>query len=233
MLQEFPGIALQFRDAQAVTPFHHSAKLAYRSGCWAGERWCQLPSAAGFIDPLLSTGFPLTLLGIHRMAEAIEKDWATDRFAFHISEIARESEVDFLAAEQLVAALYAQMHNFAIFRALTLLYFAAASFTESARRLGRNHSQGFLLREDPHFAKGLKEFCSRAISGIDSANRNRFIEEITAFIEPINVAGLGRKGRRHWYPADLRDLRDSAAKLGASEAEVAEMLKRAMSSPNS
>jgi FADH2 O2-dependent halogenase len=232
ILQEFPSVGLQFHAARAVTPFHHSARLAYRSGCWAGERWCQLPSASGFIDPLLSTGFPLTLLGIHRMAEAINEDWGTNRFAFRVREISLQNEADFLAAEQLVAALYAQMHDFPIFRALTLLYFAAASFNESARRLGRvDLKQGFLLREDPQFGKGLTELCSRAISGINSADRRRFIDEITAFIEPINVAGLGRKDRRHWYPADPRDLLDSAAKLGASRADVTEMLRRVMACP--
>ena len=34
-----------------------------------------LPSAAGVIDPLLSTGFPLTLLGIARLVELIERTW--------------------------------------------------------------------------------------------------------------------------------------------------------------
>ena len=29
--------------------------------------------AAGFVDPLLSTGFPLTLLGVARLAEIVEK----------------------------------------------------------------------------------------------------------------------------------------------------------------
>ena len=35
----------------------------------AGEGWAMLPSAAAFIDPLFSTGIPLTLLGIERLAE--------------------------------------------------------------------------------------------------------------------------------------------------------------------
>ena len=30
-----------------------------------------LPSAAAFIDPLFSTGIPLTLLGIERLAEML------------------------------------------------------------------------------------------------------------------------------------------------------------------
>ena len=40
--------------------------VPYRRVC--GANWALLPSAAGVIDPLLSTGFPLTLLGIGRLS---------------------------------------------------------------------------------------------------------------------------------------------------------------------
>ena len=86
------------------------------------------------------------------MARAIEEDWGTARFAPRVHTIADENESDFLAAEQLVAALYSQMHDFEVFRTLTLLYFAAASFSEAARRLGRSElAPGFLLHKDAHF----------------------------------------------------------------------------------
>ena len=39
----------------------------------AGPGWALLPSAAGVIDPLLSTGFPLTLLGILRLVDLLER----------------------------------------------------------------------------------------------------------------------------------------------------------------
>ena len=40
-----------------------------------GDGWAMLPSAAGVIDPLLSTGFPLTLLGIGRLVDLLERTW--------------------------------------------------------------------------------------------------------------------------------------------------------------
>ncbi len=43
-------------------------KSSFRSRTIVGERWAMLPSAAGFVDPLLSTGFALTLMGIERLA---------------------------------------------------------------------------------------------------------------------------------------------------------------------
>ena len=65
ILDRFPTIHAQFADARPTVPFEHAPRLSFRSGVVAGHRWALLPSAAGFVDPLLSTGFPLTLLG-HR-----------------------------------------------------------------------------------------------------------------------------------------------------------------------
>ena len=69
LLAMLPSVQEQFRDARAMLPFVHAPTLAFRSRQVAGSRWALLPSAAGVIDPLLSTGFPLTLLGIKRILE--------------------------------------------------------------------------------------------------------------------------------------------------------------------
>src|SRR4029078_11066325 len=53
--------------------FVHAARVAFRSARVSGPGWAMLPSAAGVIDPLLSTGFPLTLLGILRLLDLLER----------------------------------------------------------------------------------------------------------------------------------------------------------------
>ena len=119
-----------------------------------------LPSAAGFIDPLLSTGFPLTLLGVLRLAGAIEEAWATDDFNLQLRKYAQQTSDELLVAEQLVAALYANLKDFPTFAKLSLLYFAAASFSEAARRLGKSRlASSFLLYDQPAFGSGLKACC--------------------------------------------------------------------------
>src|SRR6266404_1824914 len=56
--------------------------------------------------------------------------------------------LDFLELKttaRLVGALYATMPRFEFFKALTLLYFAVASYSEAARRLGKGHlAESFL-----------------------------------------------------------------------------------------
>jgi FADH2 O2-dependent halogenase len=71
LLDKLPSVADQFRSARPVIPFINATRLAFRSARVAGSSWALLPSAAGVIDPLLSTGFPLTLLGIVRLVDVL------------------------------------------------------------------------------------------------------------------------------------------------------------------
>ncbi len=72
ILERIPVLESQFATAKPVLPFARIPRLAFRSGKIAGQRWALLPSAAGFVDPLLVDRFPLTLLGVARLAEIFE-----------------------------------------------------------------------------------------------------------------------------------------------------------------
>ena len=95
-----------------------------------------LPSAAGVIDPLLSTGFPLTLLGITRLAGILDETKQGSERDRALQGYAQITERELDATEQLVGALYANMSDTSLFKKLSLLYFAVASYSEAARRLG-------------------------------------------------------------------------------------------------
>src|SRR5262249_28908206 len=151
----------------------------------------------GFIDPLLSTGFPLTLLGVSRLAAAIEQDWEQARFAERLQAYAVQTNSELLAAERLVAALYASMADFPLFTALSLLYFSAASFTEAARRLGQPQLAGaFLMNDHPRFGPQAAACCAEAMHRLTAEDRARLIEEVRLVIEPFDIAGLGDRRRR-------------------------------------
>src|SRR5204863_10116828 len=81
LLKRLPTLREQFADTKACVPFIHAARLSFRTRTAADAGWALLPSAAGFVDPLLSTGFPLTLLGIERLGKIIEGDWDSDRLS--------------------------------------------------------------------------------------------------------------------------------------------------------
>jgi len=120
---------------------------------------------------------------------------------------------------RLVKALYATMHRFDAFKELSLLYFAAASFSEAARRLGKTHlCPDFLFCRHSVFAAQIRQLC-------ESGARN-LKTRVHQAIEPIDVAGLTDRSRHPWYPARPSDLFTNARKLDASEKEIRAMLKK-------
>ena len=227
LLATVPSVADQFRSARAVLPFVHAPRLAFRSARVSGPSWALLPSAAGVIDPLLSTGFPLTLLGIMRLVDLLERTSAgRDRDAALLAyERVTLSELD--ATERLVAALYATMDDPPLFKRLSLLYFAAASFSEAARRLGRPElAPGFLLSAHPTFGPELAACASAAVAAPRGSARSALEARIDRAIEPFDTAGFLDRGRRDWYPVVATDLLASAAKLNATPEEIHRMLER-------
>jgi FADH2 O2-dependent halogenase len=119
------------------------------------------------------------------------------------------------------------MHNFAVFRGISLLYFAAASFSETARRLEKPHlAQSFLLCSDPRFGAASRCLVERAQAGIAERDSAAFLEDVRRAIEPFDVAGLCTESDIPWYPVDANDLRRSAWKVGATEDEIERMLDR-------
>jgi FADH2 O2-dependent halogenase len=227
LLAALPSVRDQFESARPVQPWIYSPRLAFRSTRVCGRAWALLPSAAGVIDPLLSTGFPLTLLGIGRLLDVLERtspgperDDALRRY-----EEVTLAELD--ATEQLVAALYASMDDVVLFKRLTLLYFAAASFSEASRRLNRpEQAPGFLLHAHPTFGPDLHACAMMALARPQGRARDALIEEIDRAIEPFDIAGLLDRSRRDWYPVLAEDLVSNAPKLSASPADIQALLER-------
>lgn len=226
-LKLIPPLADQFANAKAILPFSHLARMPFQSSQIIGQRWALLPSAAGFVDPLLSTGFPLTLLGVDRLAAIFEHHWGQPSLQAALAGYAISTEQELEASTRLIGALYANMHNFAVFRGISMLYFAAASFSETARRLDKPHlAQSFLLCNDPHFGPASRCLMERAQAGIAERDSAAFLQDVQRAIEPFDVAGLCTESDIPWYPVDANDLRRSAWKVDATEDEIERMLDR-------
>ena len=227
LLEGIPALKEQFASSKVELPFVHLPRLSFRSAQVSGSRWALLPSAAGFVDPLLSTGFPLTLLGVRRLAEIIAQDWETPHFAGRLQDYAEQTDAELLATSRLIASLYANMDNFEVFVALSLLYFATASYAEASRRLGNSYlASSFLLCSDLTFGPRFVSLCERSRKSLSGGEMDLLIREILAAIEPFNVAGLGRAERRNWYPVAAGDLLDGASKLDATQDDIHAMLRR-------
>ena len=232
LLDRLPSVRDQFAGADATIPIVHASRVAFRARQLAGPRWALMPSAAGVIDPLLSTGFPLTLLGLQRLARAHLGHPSGPRRAYvgrkpggsredagsmpgdgreetrHMSAI-RPTWAELDATEQLVAGLYASMGDFRVFKRLSYLYFAAASYTEAARRRGEfDRAPGYLLESHPRFGPGLRRCAAAAVALAGAprtedtrAARQRLLDDIDRTVEPFDTIGLLDDTRRSWFPA--------------------------------
>jgi len=227
LLERLPTVRDQFAGAAAIRPFICAPRLAFCSGAVTGRRWALLPSAAGFVDPLLSTGFPLVLLGVARLAKVMEEHWDSSEFDARLTAYSQRTCGELFATARLIGSLYAAMDNFPLFVSLSLLYFAAASFSETARRLGNPHLAGsFLLHDHPALRTQLPGLLERARVARSKPDAENLREDILRAIEPFNVAGLGRPERRNWYPVDAEDLLSAAQKVEASREEIRDLLDR-------
>jgi tetracycline 7-halogenase / FADH2 O2-dependent halogenase len=227
LLHLIPALREQFSTAKAELPFQHVPRLSFLSAAISGDGWTLLPSAAGFVDPLLSTGFPLTLLGVTRLAEILEDDWGSPRFYPRLRNYAAQTESELAATARLIGSLYANMNNFPLFKSLSLLYFAAASFSETVRRLGKPEmAPSFFLHDHADFGPACREIFELAARARTPQESAELPEKILRAIEPFDVAGLSRRDRNSWYPVEAEDLLQSAWKTGATREQITEMLDR-------
>jgi FADH2 O2-dependent halogenase len=221
-LDRFPAIREQFAGAQAQLPFIHAPRLSYRCGTLLGDGWALLPSAASFVDPLFSTGFPLTLLGIQRLAAALEGSGDTSSLSGGLAEYAAATSGEACTAAALVGASYASFPAFEAFADLSMLYFVAASYSEMARRLERpDLAPGFLLRGRPEFREAFLKHTSAARAG-----RRTPAAEVHADMEAFNIAGLCNADARRWDGVDLEDVVRGAGKLEQTPDEVRAFIRR-------
>jgi FADH2 O2-dependent halogenase len=226
LLASVPALQTQFANAKLKRPFTLTKRLLFLSQTIHGARWVLLPSATGFIDPLLSTGFPLTLFGVSRLGKILEGDWNTPRFNVSLQGYSDRTREEILATSRLISGLYANMNNFPAFKALSLLYFAAASFSETARRLNKPHlATSFLLHDHPTFGPRCSELLERSHHLRTKEDSESLIADIARAIEPIDVAGLCNDQRNHCYPVDAEDLIKASYKVDATHDEIIQLLR--------
>jgi flavin-dependent dehydrogenase len=72
-LEEQPTISRWMAHAQRVTPVYATGDFSYRNTQFTGDRWMLAGDAAGFIDPVFSSGVYLALLSGELAADALNK----------------------------------------------------------------------------------------------------------------------------------------------------------------
>ena len=230
-LAQFPSVGAQFAQAVPTRPFTHAPRVAYRAPVAAGPGWALLPSAAAFVDPLFSTGIPLALLGIERLGRILEEAWDTEELGPRLEEYGTLTLQEADATADFIGACYAAMPRFPVFAALSQFYFAAASYSEMARRLDRPHLvTRFLASGHAEFGPAMRRGAAwvRKCAGQADAGRIAGFEaQVADAIACLNVAGLADPRKRNWYGVDLGDVVVGAEKLGMTPDAMRTVLRTA------
>ncbi|MDQ6913289.1 MAG: tryptophan 7-halogenase [Verrucomicrobiota bacterium] len=72
-IAEQPVLMKQMESAERVSPVNVAADFSYRSSQLTGERWMLAGDAAGFIDPVFSSGVFLAVLGGEQCADILQE----------------------------------------------------------------------------------------------------------------------------------------------------------------
>jgi FADH2 O2-dependent halogenase len=209
LLARMPAVKEQFSGAKRVLPWMMADPLPVRldrvAGLMDGSSWAFLPSAAAFIDPLYSTGFSLTLLGIERLAPLLlSENFDANDLANYDAAVQR----DITCVARYISANFAAFSDFQRFTDVSMFYFAAASWSEICRRIGKRElAPGMLLSGDSAFWQAFADYLDGKCSAAEA-------------IAPWNIAGLADGRKAGMYPANLSDIVNAANKLGLTQSEM-------------
>ena len=224
-LARFPSVGAQFAEAVPTRPFSYASRIAYRASAAVGPGWAMLPSAAAFVDPLFSTGIPLALLGIERLGRILEETWGTEEVGARLEKYGALTLQEADATADFIGACYAAMPRFPVFAALSQFYFAAASYSEMARRLERPHLVNrFLASGHAEFGPALRRAARQVRRGAAGPD---FSAQVAGEIACLNVAGLADPHKHNWYAVDLGDVVSGAEKLGMTPEAMRAVLRTA------
>ena len=127
---QYPSMAAQFANAQAVRDWTRAGRLQYSSTQVVGDRWALLGHAAGFIDPLYSKGLYTSLATVfvlaHRLLHARDTgDYSAAAFA----DLETMTRHFVCSADRLVANSYRAFRNYRLWQVYAVMWLLGA-YTE-------------------------------------------------------------------------------------------------------
>ncbi len=203
ILARYPSLGRQFSRADLVPPFDtiwSMGRMQRLTKQTAGENWALLPVAAGFIDPLYSTGIGHTLSGLERLARILSEHWGRPTLAGELHAYGELIRREIKLIDLIVHGGYASRRNFRIFAAYAMTYFASAT-TYERRRLHDGLRKGFLCADEQEFVSTIQSLWER-LPCQDSASEREVADyehEVARRLEPYNTAGLCDPHARNMY----------------------------------
>ena len=132
-----------------------TGRLQRRTGRIAGADYALLPAAAGFVDPLHSTGLAHTAAGVLRLCTVLDDWWGRPELPRELPRYAASVGRELDRIDGLVAPCYAALGDWERFQLAVLLYEAAATCGER-----RAADDELLIAEDAAFTTVTERFAA-------------------------------------------------------------------------
>ncbi|MGH3896668.1 MAG: NAD(P)/FAD-dependent oxidoreductase, partial [Pseudonocardiaceae bacterium] len=161
----FPGVFRQLKDATPVRSWVRTSRLQFSSRHVVGDRFCLLPHASDFVDPLFSSGLTNTAMAVNALAHRLitatrRKDFATSNFDY----VGAWTKRVFAYYDQLVTCSYIAFRDFELWNAWHRVWMVAAVY-------GANPMIEALVKferdGDPAAFERLEQSPYRGLQGID------------------------------------------------------------------
>jgi FADH2 O2-dependent halogenase len=117
-IARYPSIAMQFERAVAIRAWTRADRIQFSSTRAVGERYCLVPHAFGFVDPLFSTGLTMSLHAVNMLAWRLieakrDGNYGIERFL----PIEERMKLNLDYVDQLVSGSYIAFGSFALWNA--------------------------------------------------------------------------------------------------------------------
>ena len=187
-----PSVAALLRGARPVREVSLLPRLSRLWGRAAGPGWAMLPTTAGFVDPLHSSGIAHGLSGVARLADLLLAP-RHDARAWEAYGAAVHDEV--LWIDRLVSACYRVLPDFDRFRLAATLFFLATVRFERALAGGMDCAEsGFLAARDAPLRAAL-EAAAEEVEGGDAGD----LAGLRGRLAPFDPVGLLDPAARHRF----------------------------------
>lgn len=199
ILERYPSLARQFRDARPIQPWVRTGRLQHLAARFVGPDWALLPHACYFLDPFFSGGNAHSLHGIQRLAGILAKHLGRTTLAGQLRSYEDTLREEIQLLDTLVHGSYLTFGRFELFASFALYYFAAAITCETLRRQGQAHAQrGFLLADNPAFRAKLARTHSLLLDGAPGVEAMRQL--VAEDLAPLNLPALMYPVKRNMVP---------------------------------
>lgn len=219
LLDRFPIVKSQFTESELLMRMGVRPSLSWRLERGAGSGWACLPSSFSFTDPILSSGFALTLLGIWRLAEAADKTrLSVSMPPDYLESYEINMKADAETAARMTSALLNSGGQPNRFKSALLVYFCAAIQYETRLRLGRiSPDSGFMYRDCREWHE----------LGMRLLTEDIPLGECSRALDPWDLGGITIPNRDFQLPASIDDLIRNRHKIPADESEILRMAELA------